>query len=620
MTAFTRQLGAESGVQLNPLRDNSEIPVQDNYDQVFGVMMRATRGRIDKPFKVNRGNVFKKLGKGEPIRVSALNEAWVHVVEALNNGAYEAVVQRLTASGAASISYAVAAYGSGAILTPTVSGGAVTGIAASTPGTGYTVGQEVAVAGAGTGAKAAVATINANGGILTVTVSAGGSGYVQGTTTAAIANPFSFYVTATAPASITAPFLFALKHLECFNDGIKVKFRAEEYRVSGVNSANSVITVAVTDIDEVSLYEFTGSLLSTAKDDYGNSYFLPDVVSRQTDLVEITVGSVTSVPASSQAYGYGATGQANWAKSTTLICFTEGSTAYATADYSAARAKLQTTPFNYAYISSGGTQSAGMLAQLAQLAFDTNRQLRFDIPGDLAVDAAITYVEQLNMGASPAAHLLHGFWSPLKSDDPTGLNGKGFFGVATLNIAKACGRNAQTDARGFAPKNYPIAGREWPINRTGIVQAYSPSDQELSALARAKINPCLFEIYSGGGRYVFRDSLTFALVESSLKKLIAVADMSTSIDDAVTRFGKDVLQLPMKIAVKRMQDYLKYLFEGAQAAGWLVPSSDPMMNGMAFMFEVKPDETSAYDRMQVNYWLRYDGTTRQIFVTQTLSR
>jgi len=64
-TAFVRQLGAESGVQLNPLRDASEIPTTDNADQVFGIMMRATRGRIDKPFTVDRGNVFKKLGAGE---------------------------------------------------------------------------------------------------------------------------------------------------------------------------------------------------------------------------------------------------------------------------------------------------------------------------------------------------------------------------------------------------------------------------------------------------------------------------------------------------------------------------------------------------------------------------
>ena len=85
--AFVRQLGAESGVQLNPLRDNSEIPSTDNSDQIFGIMMRATRGRIDKPFVVDSGNVYTKLGKGEPIRKNALNEAWVHVVEALSNGA-----------------------------------------------------------------------------------------------------------------------------------------------------------------------------------------------------------------------------------------------------------------------------------------------------------------------------------------------------------------------------------------------------------------------------------------------------------------------------------------------------------------------------------------------------
>jgi hypothetical protein len=100
MQAFTRQLGAESGVQLNPLRDNSEIPVADNSDQIFGILMRATRGRIDKPFAVDRGNVLKRLGRGESMRASMLNEAWVHVVEALNQGAYQAIVQRLVTENA----------------------------------------------------------------------------------------------------------------------------------------------------------------------------------------------------------------------------------------------------------------------------------------------------------------------------------------------------------------------------------------------------------------------------------------------------------------------------------------------------------------------------------------
>jgi hypothetical protein len=614
MTPFTRQLGAESGVQLNPLRDDSEIPSLDNADQVFAIMGRFTRGRIDKPFKANRGNVKKKLGKGEQIRVSALNEAWIHVVEALNNGAYEAVVQRLV-TDAAVVSYAVIYMGSGAVLTAVVTDGAVTSVTVVDGGEGFGVAPELTFSGPGTGAVATATVVD--GVITAVTVSAGGTGYSTAPTVT-VSNAPTFAVSADLPE---IPYLLAIKHLECFNDGIKVDFRAEENRVSGVNAANSKITLIIRDKDGELLYEFYGSLVSTDVDDYGNSAFLTDVVANRTDAVEVTVGSITSIPTTSPAYGYDATtGQANWAESVTLVCFSEGGTAYTTANYMAAREKLQYTPFDYAYISSGGTQAAALLAQLAQLAFDTNRQLRFDIPGSLTVEAAITFVEQLNFGANLTAHLLHGFWAPLKTNDPTGINGKGYYGVATLNIALACLRNAQRNAKGFAPKNYPIAGRQWPINRTGIIQTLTPKDQELNALARAKINPCVFETYTGGGRYVFRDSLTSALVESSLKKLIAVADMSTSIDDAVTRFGKDVLQLPMEIAVKRTKDFLQTLFENAQASGWLVPSSEPGMNGAAFKYDVHPSEDRPYDVMTIDYWIRYDGTVRQIFVTQALSR
>jgi len=339
--------------------------------------------------------------------------------------------------------------------------------------------------------------------------------------------------------------------------------------------------------------------------------------------VEIAVGVTGNdavVAADCVAYGYDSNGRQQWAKSAPLVCFIEGGTAYATKDYMTAREKLQHSPFDYAYLSSGGTQAPALLAQLAQLAFDTNRQLKFDVPGNLTPEAAAAFVAQLNMGASPTAHLMHAFWSPLKSDDPTGVNPHGHIGTATLNIAYACGRNAAKNAKGFAPKNYPVAGREWPVQRTRIVQTYSPSNQELNLLARAKINPVMYETYTGGGRYVFRDSLTCALVESSLKKLIAVADMSTSIDEAVTRAAKDYLQLPMDMSVKRMRDFLTALFEGAEASRWLVPSNDPMMNGQAWQFTVLPNEQRPYDAMDVSYWLRYDGTNRQTFVTQTLTR
>lgn len=620
---FTRALGAEPGVQLNPLRDNSEIQVLDNWDQNFAIAMRATRGRIDKPFKVNRNNIKLKLGPGESMRSSALNEAYAHVVEALNNGAYEAVVQRL-ATSAAAVKWAkvtLTPVGSGAALTATVAGGLITVVTVGQGGTGYTSGATITVTPAGGHGAGAVLTpvISAQGVITSVTIIDDGSGYTEAPTLTVVASAWTtdFAVSETAPSG---SFLLSVKHLECFNDGIKLELRADEKKTGGVAEANDRVTLKIKDKDGIPLYEFSGSLDSTAIDDYGNSLYLPDVAASRTDAAEIAVGNLDAIPVASDCYGYDAYGYEQWAKSSVLVCFTEGGTGYAVGDYSSARAKLKATNFDYGYIAAGGTQSTALLAQLAQLAFDTNTQLRFDIPGSLGPDAAIAFVEQLNYGGSLAAHLLHGYWAPLKMDDPTGINPKSYFGRSTLNIALACRRNSQVNAKGFAPKNYPVAGRNWPINNAGIVQTYFPVDQERNALAKAKINPVLFMTFAGGGRYVYADSITSALVESSLIKLIAVAEMSTTVDKYITMVGNAILQLPMKIAVKRMSDALDAYLSAAQASDWIVPSNDPMMEGQGWKYEVKPDEVRPYDRMVVNTWIRYDGTVRQIFATQTLSR
>ena len=95
------------------------------------------------------------------------------------------------------------------------------------------------------------------------------------------------------------------------------------------------------------------------------------------------------------------------------------------------------------------------------------------------------------------------------------------------------------------------------------------------------------------------------------------ADSAT---EAVTRAAKDSLQLPMAIATKRTADFLTSLFEAAEASGWLVPSDAPEMGGRAWAFDVKPNEVRSADALDVSYWLRYDGTNRQTFVTQTITR
>lgn len=544
--AFVRQVGHESNVQLNPVRDRSEMPSNSVSDQVFGTMMRCTRGFIDRAFKVDRSNVYKKLGAPQPVRQNDLNVAMIDVVEALNNGAYEAVISRIVPAGA-KIKWLVCTLGEDGALE-------------------FSVTDESPEIGGETG--------------------------LQG-------------------------FFFALKHLECFNDGIKVSLHAEGNWRMGEWQPTDVVTLRILDNEDEKIYEFTGSLNQNAKDDYGEPMWLPDVINKQTTALEFLCVTDGVVQPDFPFYGDNALGQPQWVQSPVMICFEEGGTVYEQADLVAARNRLQYTPHNYAYLASCQSKSPMLIAQLAQLAFDTNTQLRFDIDGELPPDAAIAFMEEINATGQKEAHLLHAFWFPAKSNDPTGVNGKDFWGVATLNIAFACGRNAQKNAKGFAPKNYPVAGKDWPINRQGIVQTYTPTAQELSKLAKAKINVCCYEEYDSGGRYVFRDSLTCAPVDNSLKKLIAVADMACHTDDAVTRFAKAALQKPMTVSVRMMRDFLRDYFQGAEEAEWIVPASEPSMGGAAARYFVGPSEARPYEEMVVSYDVRYDGTNRVTTVTQT---
>ena len=551
--SFVRQLGAEAGVQLNPLRDNSGVPTFGTADQSFAIAMRATRGRIDRAFAVDRGTFKAKLGPGAPVRDSALNEAYVHVAEALNNGAYQAVVTRLHTDSAA-VSWMVCAEDG--------------------------------------------------------------------------ANPGEYLFSVSAAAPVGA-YLLAVKHHECFNDGAVLELRADSKRASGANVANDLITLRLRDADGVLLHEVTGSLNPAAIDDFGESAYLPDVVDRQTDAFDVLVGSDAAlgtnpetygIPTTSDAYGYDAEGAEKWVVSDVLDYFTEGGFAYDADDYIRARDQLAATQHGFGYIASGGSQSTGLLAQMASLAHALNKQFRFDVPGSLGVDAAITWVEQLNFDEAQSAHLLHAFWAPIKTADPSGVNGRGYYGTSALNIAYACARNAQTDARGFARKHYAIAGKDWPVGRSGVEQTVTPTQQQRNALAKARINPVIFETYSDGGLYVFVDSLTMAPVTNSLKKLISVADMSTSVDDFVTRAANDLLQSPMNVVLRRLPDVLKTLFEGAHAAGWLEAAQSPDMGGAPWRFDVQPNAAAPHERVDVTYWLRYTGTNRQTVVTQTLTR
>ena len=532
---FVRQLGFQPGVQLNPLADATDGAVPDNSDQVFAMLGRFTRGRIDRPFRVNRSNFLTKTGPSESIRTNALNEAKLQAYEALNNGAYEAVLMRLTPAAAAK----------------------------------------------------KWATV----------------GFSVPATTA-------FAVSDTAPVS---SFGLSILHHDCHNDGIKVGIHADATPIGGVAVANTDVVLRILDSRDVLLHEFHGSLLPSAKDDYGQSLYLPDVAARLTDAVEISVDVTATVAPTSDAYGRGSDGRDKWATSGILVCFGEGGASYAASDYDRCIALLRETNQPFGYLISGGTPVVSLIGKLAALAIEANLPMKNDIPGNLSPAAVISLVQSLNLDT----HYVHHYWAPLESDDPMN-GGRAVWGASGLNVGFSCARNARVNAKGFAPKNYPVAGKEYPLNRTGVRQLYSPTEQELSDLAKVQVNPVIYENYNGGGRFVFTDSLTSAKTIVSYKKLISVAEMSASLDNWVTLYSKELLQLPMRQFIKRMNAFLDQLLTGAQASGWLVPAKN-LPGGAAFTFDVSPSEVRPADLVQIGYFTSFDGVARQVIVQQTLT-
>jgi hypothetical protein len=615
--AFSRQLGAQPGIQLNPVLDNTDGFAPTTADQVFAAVMRATRGRIDKPFYVDAGTVSAKLGAGESMRVTPLNEAYVHVVEALNNGSTRAAIQRLVPAAAVLqlMVAETAPVGSGAVLVATVLAGAVTGATITDGGEDYP--DDVVILIGGPGAGAVLQATVTDGSITAVAKIAGGTGYTTAPPLTVLGGTTTAY--SVADELPEGGFLFAVNHLGCYNDGVSISYHADALNDANGNViANPTITFRLLDPTGINIYgDISASLDPTAVDDFNNSLFLPDVVAALTDEMEITVGANATVTPDSDAYGRDDNGLDKWSTSAVLDYFSEGGFGYAVADYTKAVNALQFTDLDYGYIASCGSQAVALISQLSNLAFNVNTCFRLDVPGTLTPAEAITWVAQLSL-VGTKDYYCHVYWSPIKSADPTGINGNSVFGTSTFNIARACARNAQTDANGFAPKNAPIAGKAWPLNRTQMSQIYTPSDNELSDLATAKINPVLFTKYNGGGLYVFTDSLTSATTTVSFKKLISVAEMSSSIDDNVVMAGKEFIQLPMSLCIKKYNDYLKTLFEGAQSANWLVPSA--FMNGAAFQYSVTPSTVKPADNVIVKYSLRYDGVARQINVTQTISK
>lgn len=427
------------------------------------------------------------------------------------------------------------------------------------------------------------------------------------------ANPAAIESLWAVSVGVPVSYLVSVKHLECFNDGVRIGIHAvQALDATDTPIATTEIKLRLIDVatGEPLFDDFEGSLLVGAKDEFGQSSYLPAVVSSLTSLVEVAIGEF-SVAADSEFYGLDADGLEKWVYAD-LSYFTEGGTTYANTDYDNAIQRLYDTEFSYGYLHAGGSQNVALLSKLCSFAYKVNKPFPFDVPGDLSVDAAIAFMANLNVDS----HYPVAYWAPLQADDP--LNGgKAMIGTSGIQIGLRCNRNAQTDANDVAPKHYPVAGINYPVSRTGVRQLRKLSDPQLEALGKARINPVVYEVYASGGKYVFRDSLTCAKTSGD-KKLASVAEMSADVDTTMCAYGKELLQLPMDEAIKSMTQFTEKYFEALQTAGWFVPSNE--MKGAAYMATFTPNSRYPKEKMDVRYSISYQGVARIITFQQTLSK
>lgn len=411
-------------------------------------------------------------------------------------------------------------------------------------------------------------------------------------------------------------YLLAIKHLECFSEGVRAEINARAAKDdAGVAIASNVIVLQLRDVatNEIVLGPYEGSLDPAAMDEFGQSYFIGDIVSQSTDVLEV-VDVAENAQVSTDSVFYGKKDNKDVFASKDLKYFTEGDTVYTTAELDKAINRLKRSRPSFTYIGGGGTENVALINRLLGLGSDINKQVVWDIPGRLTPQAAVTFYE--SVGGATNSLYSQCYWSPISANNPV-IGGKAIMGTSGQQIGYRCARNAQTNAKGIAPRNFPIAGSDYAIDRTNMTQVYEPDNDELELLAASRINPGIFMDYPSGPKYAWTDSLTGAQTEGA-SKLINVTEMATYVDDTMASAAQEKLQKPMSKAIDEMTKFGSTFLESLQSAGWLQPSAE--LEGACYKATFEANANQPFEKMDISTWVCYDGTNRVTVMQQSIVR
>lgn len=428
----------------------------------------------------------------------------------------------------------------------------------------------------------------------------------------------TFTVSATAPiGSYTA----GVKHLGCYNDGIKLEVHADALPD---DAANEFVHVIIRDVDGNELYSLRGSFDPDGVDSSGNSTYIPDVSERLFgDELEWSIHASASIESTHDGYGKSVDGAKKWAASGVKIAFEEGGTTYLSTDYTDALNRLRDTSLPFGYLITAGSRSVPLVQGLIDLGYTVNRPVVVDVPGELGHRAAIAWVQQFSVGTPSQDYFPWFIWAPVKAQNMVN-NGMNIYGASGVVAGYAGARNATRNAYGYASKNRPIAGKDYPLGRTqarlvATLPAGYTWDEVREDLAAANIIQVLPEVYSDGTYMVFVDCLNAANTNTSVRKLTTVTEMLADLQHRIVWLDKETRFLPQAEKRRAIETGLTSILKGAQGSGWLVTGADSEGKTIPpYEFTVSTQRVDEVDTVHVDVALHFAGVNRRTFITTRL--
>ncbi|QHJ83145.1 MAG: hypothetical protein [Bacteriophage sp.] len=273
---------------------------------------------------------------------------------------------------------------------------------------------------------------------------------------------------------------------------------------------------------------------------------------------------------------------------------------------------MQSKP-SYLVLPSSGLSEVDVYTTVLRATQKLNTQMKAEIDPSLTVDQACAVATALDA----QDHRVEFLWSPNKCRprDAVSLTGKKQYCYSLgAYVGMLLLRNANTSSQGIPMIADPVAGHDFPFTYKAMEQRddISLGDDELEALAIAKINVVRSIDYDTGTKFVLSDVLTQYQSENSALRLTNASEIATyTTNRVIDILRRHMLKKTTTYIDNASKDIGKFLSACANSSvGLLQPSDD--LGGNPYTFKLTPDEQYPFERVRLYLARRTNGAVRAV--------